>query len=84
MTKNFIRISNEDEKYFGIKKIKNDYREYENSNQMITIFKPDLLANSKKGNGWQGRLCWDIEFLCSYNMVNVGLIKNYLIITREE
>ena len=84
MTKNFVRITNEDEKYFGIKKIQNHFKKYDDSNQIITVFRPDLSANSKKGNGWQGRLCWDIKFLCSYNKINVDLIKNYLIITREE
>ena len=29
------------------------------------IFQPDIKNNSK--NGWQGRLCWNTPFICSWN-----------------
>ena len=41
-------------------------------NEFIFVHRPDTKNNK---NGWQGRLCWDIPFMCSYNKINVD--KNY-------
>ena len=41
-----------------------------------------MTANNKNGNGWQGRLCWDIKFLCTKNKVIIEEKKNYLFIKR--
>lgn len=53
-----------------------------NSGTIISTFQPDLEANGKKGNGWQGRLCWDIKFICTKSKINIKKINNYLIIER--
>ena len=53
-----------------------------NSGTIISTFQPDLEANGKKGNGWQGRLCWDIKFLCSYEEIDINSSNNYLIIKK--
>ena len=39
-----------------------------------------MRANAEKGNGWQGRLCWDIEFICTKNKVIIEKKSNYLFI----
>ena len=71
----------DDDVFFGIKKIENRFIKISNStNNFISINKPDTEKNSK--NGWQGRLCWDIEFLCSYNEINVDKKYGYLIISK--
>ena len=41
---------------------------------------PDIEKNSK--NGWQGRLCWNIPFICSYNKLEVEKKNGYLIIKK--
>ena len=80
-SKNILRIIDEDRVFFGMKKIENKFIEISNStNNLISINKPDTEKNSK--NGWQGRLCWDIEFLCSYNEINVNKNYGYLIISK--
>lgn len=80
-TKNIIRISNEDQIFFGIKKIKNNYFEYlENQSDYISVYKPDTQKN--KQNGWQGRLCWDIKFLCSYSPIDINKKNGYLFINK--
>ena len=82
-SKNIKRINNEDEIFFGIKKIDNSYiLNPKNSGTIISTFQPDLEANGKKGNGWQGRLCWDIKFICTKSKINIKKINNYLIIER--
>ncbi len=40
-------------------------------------------ANAEKGNGWQGRLCWDIKFLCTKNKVIIDRNMGYLIIKKK-
>jgi hypothetical protein len=80
-SKNIIRLSNEKEIFFGIKKIYNT--SIPNSyykNNSIKIFQPDMRANAERGNGWQGRLCWDIEFICTKNKVIIEKKNNYLFI----
>lgn len=78
-SKNISRIINENDIFFGVKKINNKFIEISNNN-IISINKPDTQNNSK--NGWQGRLCWDIEFLCSYKQINVDKKYGYLIISK--
>ncbi len=80
-SKNILRIMDDDKVFFGIKKIENRFIKISNSNNnLLSINKPDTEKNSK--NGWQGRLCWDIEFLCSYNEINVDKKYGYLIISK--
>ena len=82
-SKNIIRIYDEDKIFYGIKKIKNEFLEYKNnSNEKFTVFYPDIQKNSINGNGWQGRLCWDIKFLCSYGEIDINSSNNYLIIKK--
>ena len=83
--KNLKRIYEKDELYFGVSKIKNEYKIYDQQfDNDILVVRPDIDSNAKKGNGWQGRLCWDIKFLCSYNRININLRNNYLFISREK
>ena len=80
-TKNIVRLSNEKEIFVGIKKIYNT--SIPNSyykNNSVKVFQPDMRANAEKGNGWQGRLCWDIEFICTKNKVIIEKKNNYLFI----
>ena len=72
-SKNISRISKKDNIYFGIEMIKNEFIDITLDRGDISIYKPNISKNNK--NGWQGRLCWDIPFLCSYNKINVD--KNY-------
>ena len=65
----------------GIQKIDNRYilnQTY--GNEFIKVFRPDVESNSK--NGWQGRLCWNIPFICSYNKLDVIKKNGYLIINK--
>ena len=41
-------------------------------------------ANAKKGNGWQGRLCWDIKFICTRNKVDIKKKNNYIVIKKSK
>ena len=80
-TKNILRISNQENIFLGIKKINNTFFEYTISkNDYILVLGPDSKNNKK--NGWQGILCWDISFLCSYNEINVRKINNYLFLKK--
>ena len=75
-SKNISRLIQEDKLFFGIKKIDNEYIENKNNyKNAIKIFMPDFEENKKKGNGWQGKLCWDIEFLCTKNKVSISKKK---------
>ena len=80
-TKNIVRLSNEKEIFVGIKKIYNTSvpNSYYKSNS-AKVFQPDMKANAERGNGWQGRLCWDIEFICTRNKVIIEKKNNYLFI----
>ena len=65
----------------GIQKIDNRYilnQTY--GNEFIKVFRPDVESNSK--NGWQGRLCWNIPFICSYNKLDVSKKNGYLIVNK--
>ena len=84
-SKNIIRIYDEDKIFYGIKKIKNEFLEYKNNNnERFSVFYPDNQKNIKNGNGWQGRLCWDIKFLCSYGEIDINSFNNYLIIKKSK
>ena len=84
-SKNIERINTEKHVFFGIKKIENNFIENPfNENSLIQVFQPDQEANEKKGNGWQGRLCWDIKFLCTKNKIEITKKNNYLIIKKQE
>ena len=76
--KNMNRLSKKNEIFIGIEKIENKYRSDQNSLiNSVQVFIPDIEKNTK--NGWQGRLCWDIPFVCSYNKLNISKTNNYLI-----
>ena len=79
-----IRIIKKNYVVFGIDGVKNEYVIYDNYNitKTISVFRPNIESNNLKNNGWQGRLCWDIPFLCSYNKINVNLINSYYVISR--
>ena len=46
----------------------------------LEIFYPDIKKNAK--NGWQGRLCWDIPFICSWENFRVNEKNNYLFLLK--
>ena len=72
-TKNILRINNKDYIFFGIENIQNQfYVDKLSENNFIKVYRPDIKNNK---NGWQGRLCWDIPFICSYKEIRVN--KNY-------
>ena len=76
-SKNVLRLNKENDVYFGIQKIHNKYvKNIRYSNKHAKIFVPDVENNSQ--NGWQGRLCWDIPFICSYKNLNIYRKNNYL------
>ena len=79
-SKNIIRLDKVENIFLGVLKIENKYLlNKKNINQLVKIYRPDIENNSI--NGWQGRLCWDIPFICSYNSLSVK--KNgYLIINK--
>jgi len=80
-SKNILRISNKNMIHFGIDKINNKFTKSDfKSNNYLSINKPNIKEN--KSNGWQGRLCWDIPFLCSYNAVQVNKKYGYLFINK--
>lgn len=79
--KNIIRLNNVDDIFIGIQKINNSYVLNKiDSNELAKIFHPDVENNSN--NGWQGRLCWNIPFICSYNKINVNKKNGYLILNK--
>ena len=80
-SKNIIRLNNVDDIFIGIQKINNKFTLNEKSNnEFLKIYRPDTEANSN--NGWQGRLCWNIPFICSYNDLNVDKKNSYLFIIK--
>lgn len=75
-SKNLKRISNNSEIFLGIQRINNEYLLNEiNSNDEAKIYFPNIKKNNK--NGWQGRLCWNIPFICSYNHSQIKANKKY-------
>ncbi len=80
-SKNIVRINNVEKIFLGTQKIDNQYILNEkNTNTLVKIYMPDIEKNSN--NGWQGRLCWNIPFICSYNKLEVEKKNGYLIIKK--
>ena len=80
-SKNMIRLNKVDTIFFGILKIDNAFILNEkNTNELVKIYQPDIKNNSS--NGWQGRLCWDIPFICSSNKLHIRKKNGYLIINK--
>ena len=80
-SKNMIRLNKVDTIFFGILKIDNAFILNEkNTNELVKIYQPDIKNNSL--NGWQGRLCWDIPFICSSNKLHIRKKNGYLIINK--
>ena len=80
--KNLDRILKKDQIFFGIQKIKNFYIfDKENSNSTLDIYYVDIEKNMK--NGWQGRLCWDIPFVCSNKKIKSNNINGYLFLSEN-
>ncbi len=80
-TKNIFRINNLEKTFLGIQKIENKYLlNTKISNEYIDIYYPDIEKNKK--NGWQGILCWNTPFICSYNKLDVNKKNGYLIINK--
>ena len=80
-SKNIFRIINEEDIFIGIKKIDNQYIFREDiSSEYARIYRPDIKNNKK--NGWQGRLCWNTPFICSYNKLEVKRKNGYLMIIK--
>ena len=79
--KNIMRLTKVDEVFLGVLKIENKYILNDNStNQLRKIYQPDTKKNSK--NGWQGRLCWNTPFICSYNKLVLKKKNGYLVINK--
>ena len=75
-SKNISRISNKDKIYYGIEKVNNLFIiEQSSVNKFIDVYTPDVENNT---NGWQGILCWDIPFLCTYNKIRIDKKNGYL------
>jgi energy-coupling factor transporter transmembrane protein EcfT len=83
-SKNISRIIQKNYIVFGIDNVNNEYIIYDDyiANKTISVFRPNIKVNNFNGNGWQGRLCWDIPFICSYNKIKVNLISNYNVISK--
>ena len=79
--KNIVRISETEKIFIGIQKINNQFLLNKLvSNDYVNIYRPDVKNNKK--NGWQGRLCWDTPFICSYNNLTIKKKNGYLIINK--
>ena len=80
-SKNIIRLNKVDKIYLGVQKINNKYfMNKSDSNEFAKIFRPDIKKNLM--NGWQGRLCWNVPFICSYNKLDINKKNGYLIISK--
>ncbi len=80
-SKNIIRLTKVENIFLGVSKIDNKYIvNNKNTNQLIKIYQPDIQNNST--NGWQGRLCWNIPFICSYNKLDIRKKNGYFIINK--
>ena len=81
-SKNIQRLINADEIFIGIQRIDNLYIKKETySNEYANVFHPDAEKNVKK-NGWQGILCWDIPFICSWEDFNINKKNTYLFLIK--
>ncbi len=80
-SKNILRINETDKIFLGVQKVENKFiLDDVNSNEHAKIYFPDVKKNEK--NGWQGRLCWNTPFICSYNKLDVSKKNGYLIINK--
>ena len=80
-SKNVLRISDTEKFFLGIQKIENEYLlDTKTSNKYANIYYPDVENNKK--NGWQGRLCWNTPFICSYNKLDVSKKNGYLVVDK--
>lgn len=80
-SKNLKRIFESPEIFLGIQKMNNKYLLNElSSNEYAKVYIPHIEKNKK--NGWQGRLCWDIPFICSYNKIKIDKKYGYLFINK--
>ena len=76
-----MRINESEKVFIGIQKIENQFILNDIiSNEYAKIYYPDIKKNKK--NGWQGRLCWNTPFICSYNKLDVRKKNGYLIINK--
>ncbi|MFL2894805.1 MAG: LIC_10190 family membrane protein [Candidatus Pelagibacter sp.] len=80
-SKNILRIYETEKVFLGIQKIENQFILNDIiSNKYVKIYYPDIKKNKK--NGWQGRLCWNAPFICSYNKLDVKKKNGYLIVNK--
>ena len=76
-----MRINESEKAFLGIQKIENQFILNDIiSNEYAKIYYPDIKKNKK--NGWQGILCWNTPFICSYNKLDVSKKNGYLIINK--
>jgi len=81
-SKNIQRLIKADEIFIGIQRIDNLYIKKDNySNVYANVFQPNAEKNVKK-NGWQGILCWDIPFICSWEKFNIDKKNSYLFLIK--
>ena len=79
-SKNISRLYKKDDIFFGIEKINNGFLVVQSSNNdFIEVNKPDTKNNK---TGWQGRLCWDIPFICTYREIKVNKKNGYLFFSK--
>ena len=80
-SKNILRLNQSEKIFLGIQKIDNKFvLNKKSDNKIINVYRPDVKNNSM--NSWQGRACWDIPFICSYNNLRIHKKNNYLFITK--
>ncbi len=80
-SKNILRLDKEKNIFFGTQKIQNKYlKNLDYSNKYAKIYIPDVKNNSQ--NGWQGRLCWNIPFICSTQNLIIYRKNNYLFLIK--
>ena len=80
-SKNILRLDKEKNIFFGTQKIQNKYlKNLDYSNKYAKIYIPDVKNNSQ--NGWQGRLCWNIPFICSTQNLIIYRKNDYLFLIK--
>ena len=80
-SKNILRLDKEKNIFFGIQKIQNRYlKNLDYSNKYAKIYIPDVKNNSQ--NGWHGRLCWNIPFICSTENLIIYRKNDYLFLIK--
>ena len=80
-SKNIIRLTKVENIFLGVIKIDNQYKlSDKNISELVKVYEPDIKKNLS--NGWQGGLCWNIPFICSYNKLELRKKNGYLIINK--